>query len=585
MAAGDINVTNASYTYTRNPSDATKGTMTLSLPTGNVSVSVSAIPNKYNVTYKAGISATGSDVNETAMYDSQYTFRSNEDNHFRRTGYFLKGWTLDQASSTNYDYDADEVITWKFLTDKNLYGFWSKNTYTIRPGTIPLGTSLTPTYRTARYMESTGSFTYAPLNSYVSGGHTYTVYVQGNTNKILEYDSEAYYLDPGSSTGWYTQELDGEVYLVYAKATAYGQKTLTLRNRIDASVYRIYYYDFIPSTGYLTSRYNYCTLPASVTFNRTFTATNVSGNDYIDVSTSTCLSADMLITMADGTSKRISEVQPNDRVLSYNPYTQTECTATVIYCQPTNESNIYYSIDCEDDQILVYGDHAMWDKNNKCPVDYKKMIEKIDTFEGIDINHKAVKFDDIHEVESTEPVVFYSLIVSNGLYYVNGILSAHRAHQKERVLGHLVENLDDRVIDVFKQDNADYTKVLTYKTSKEYLDLFAWYDEQRTYYNKIIMDEFAKLGVDIKELSPLDKNKKHLFFIAIKEQYPKYAGRSKILDDNYAIRYEIDEKWKAGLRELSGVYNYNNYSAELFEKCFKRDLEIEDLVRQEDFDF
>lgn len=74
MAAGDINVTNASYTYTRNPSDETKGTMTLSLPTGNVNVSISAIPNKYNVTYKAGISATGSDVSELATYDGAYTF-------------------------------------------------------------------------------------------------------------------------------------------------------------------------------------------------------------------------------------------------------------------------------------------------------------------------------------------------------------------------------------------------------------------------------------------------------------------------------------------------------------------------------
>lgn len=152
----------------------------------------------------------------------------------------------------------------------------------------------------------------------------------------------------------------------------------------------------------------------------------VLGDGTIEISASyyTCLTGDTLISLADGSQKRIDEIQLTDKVLAYNPETLTLESDEIIECD-SNECKWHTEYDIwtfsdgtvvqtvlrhrfynVERQAMVYmdewniGEHTIRQDGSKVAL----------------ISHKNVK----------ERVQHYTIFTKHQNYFANGLLSGNR---------------------------------------------------------------------------------------------------------------------------------------------------------------
>lgn len=182
-----------------------------------------------------------------------------------------------------------------------------------------------------------------------------------------------------------------------------GVSTLTVSRSLTFGVY------YTDASGANKSFNEFLTLTSDITI--------TEAND-------TCLTGDMLITLADGTTKRIDTITLADRVLAYNPETMTLEADEVIRC--------------DSDKIKTSGEYDIWifDDDSVVKTVHRHRLYNVEKqamvyMDEWNIGEHAIKIDGtkvalVNHVNVQEEVRHYTLFTNHQNYFVNGLLSGNR---------------------------------------------------------------------------------------------------------------------------------------------------------------
>ncbi len=138
----------------------------------------------------------------------------------------------------------------------------------------------------------------------------------------------------------------------------------------------------------------------------------------------TCLTGDTLITLADGTTKRIDAITLADRVLAYNPETMVLEADEIIRC--------------DSDKIKTHGEYDIWTFDDDTVVKtvhhhrfYNVERNAMVYMDEWKIGEHAIKIDGtkvalVNHVNVQEEVRHYTIFTKNQNYFANGLLSGNR---------------------------------------------------------------------------------------------------------------------------------------------------------------
>lgn len=160
---------------------------------------------------------------------------------------------------------------------------------------------------------------------------------------------------------------------------------------------------------------------ASDTFSGTLTLTSditiTGANDQ-------CLTGDTLITLADGTTKRIDTITLADKVLAYNPETMALEADEIISCDSdkikTHDNFDIWTFD-DDSVVKTVHRHRLYNVE-------KQAMVYMDEWK---IGEHAIKMDGtkvalVNHVNVQEEVRHYTIFTKNQNYFANGLLSGNR---------------------------------------------------------------------------------------------------------------------------------------------------------------
>lgn len=162
-----------------------------------------------------------------------------------------------------------------------------------------------------------------------------------------------------------------------------------------------------------------------ITIDENYLAT-VTGDGTIEISASyyTCLTGDTLISLADGSQKRIDEIQLTDKVLAYNPKTLTLESDEIIECD-SNECKWHTEYDIwtfsDGTEVKTVHRHRFYNVERQAMVymDEWNIGEHTIRQDGSKtalISHKNIK----------EKVRHYTIFTKHQNYFANGLLSGNR---------------------------------------------------------------------------------------------------------------------------------------------------------------
>lgn len=137
-----------------------------------------------------------------------------------------------------------------------------------------------------------------------------------------------------------------------------------------------------------------------------------------------CLTGDMLITLADGTTKSIDTITLADKVLAYNPETMALEADEIIRCDSDKiKTHNEYDIWTFDDGTIIKTVH----RHRFYNVERNAMVY-MDEWK---IGEHAIKMDGtkvalVNHVNVQEEVRHYTIFTKNQNYFANGLLSGNR---------------------------------------------------------------------------------------------------------------------------------------------------------------
>lgn len=154
----------------------------------------------------------------------------------------------------------------------------------------------------------------------------------------------------------------------------------------------------------------------------------VTGNGTIEINVGTCLTGDTLITLVDGSQKRIDEITLNDKVLSYNPNTMKLEEDNIIYCDNNlSKEFIEYDIWTFENGTIIKTVH----RHRLYNVEKQRMVYMDEWQLGehaININGEKVKL--INHENIKEQINHYTIFTNNQNYFANGLLAGNRHTKK-----------------------------------------------------------------------------------------------------------------------------------------------------------
>ena len=166
---------------------------------------------------------------------------------------------------------------------------------------------------------------------------------------------------------------------------------------------------YTDANGESHSFYQYLTLTSDITITH--------ANDW-------CLTGDMLITLADGTTKRIDTITLADRVLAYNPETMVLEADEITRCDSDEiKTHSEYDVWTFDDDTVVKTVH----RHRFYNVERNAMVY----MDEWNVGDHAIKMDGtkvalINHVNVKEEVRHYTIFTKNQNYFANGLLSGNR---------------------------------------------------------------------------------------------------------------------------------------------------------------
>ena len=154
------------------------------------------------------------------------------------------------------------------------------------------------------------------------------------------------------------------------------------------------------------------------------TAAEHTEHSYTLAFTMTCLTGDTLITMSDGSEKRIDTIKVGDKVLSYNPETDNLEEDEVTYSDSTeNKQHDNFDVWTFDDGTIIKTVH----RHRFYNVERNAMVY----MDEWNIGDHAIKMDGtkvalVNHVNVQEEVRHYTIFTNHQNYFVNGLLSGNR---------------------------------------------------------------------------------------------------------------------------------------------------------------
>lgn len=172
---------------------------------------------------------------------------------------------------------------------------------------------------------------------------------------------------------------------------------------------------------------------------------NLTLSDDITITSAddTCLTGDMLITLADGTTKRIDAITLADKVLAYNPETMALEADEIIRCDSDKiKTHSEYDVWTFDDDTVVKTVH----RHRFYNVERNAMVY-MDEWK---IGEHAIKMDGtkvalVNHVNVQEEVRHYTIFTKNQNYFANGLLSGNR-HTKPIIFENDMPNYKNTLI-------------------------------------------------------------------------------------------------------------------------------------------
>lgn len=159
----------------------------------------------------------------------------------------------------------------------------------------------------------------------------------------------------------------------------------------------------------------------------------VSNNGTITATGYYCLTGDTLITLANGTQKRIDELTLQDKVLSYNPTTQELETDEITYVDSMeNKTYTEYDIWTFSNGAIIKTVH----RHRFYNVERQEMtyMDKWNIGEHA-INQNGELITLVSHENVKEKVKHYTIFTKNQNYYANGLLSGNRYTKSLHLVG------------------------------------------------------------------------------------------------------------------------------------------------------
>lgn len=159
----------------------------------------------------------------------------------------------------------------------------------------------------------------------------------------------------------------------------------------------------------------------------------VSNNGTVTAMGYFCLTGDTLITLADGTQKRIDELTLKDKVLSYNPTTQELETDEITYVDSMeNKTYTEYDIWTFSNGTIIKTVH----RHRFYNVERQEMtyMERWNIGEHA-INQNGELITLVSHENVKEKVKHYTIFTKNQNYYANGLLSGNRYTKSLHLVG------------------------------------------------------------------------------------------------------------------------------------------------------
>lgn len=150
----------------------------------------------------------------------------------------------------------------------------------------------------------------------------------------------------------------------------------------------------------------------------------VAGNGSLEINVGACLTGDTLITLADGSQKRIDEITLNDKVLSYNPNTMKLEKDNIIYCDSNlNKEFTEYDVWTFENGTIIKTVH----RHRLYNVEKQRMVYMDEWNIGehaINIKGEQVKL--LKHENIKEKVNHYTIFTNNQNYFANDLLAGNR---------------------------------------------------------------------------------------------------------------------------------------------------------------
>lgn len=288
----------------------------------------------------------------------------------------------------------------------------------------------------------------------------------------------------------------------------------------------------------------------------------------------TCLIEGTKITMADNTTKAIEELKEGDEVLSYNPLTKQKVTAVVLACYQTGVANRFDVYSFEDgNYITAYKVHGFFAND----IGYIRNIQNI-TRKNELINQNLeytylIKSDKMNVYGA--PKARYNLIVSNNLYFANGILLGHTPQMKGTyyVKYNKMDTLPEAIKTAYQEEVDKYNEFNAFMNTAEFHSEVA--ESQAKLYDAINEIKAAKANLTATDYKVQKYTEGVLSEEEWEEAKTRRAAWRQTVNDNEALQAQI----KVTVNEIVSKYRHGVTPKQLFEDACEKDNELFETIK------
>lgn len=180
-----------------------------------------------------------------------------------------------------------------------------------------------------------------------------------------------------------------------------------------------------------------------------------------------CLIEGTEITMSDNSIKTIEQVKAGDIVLSYDPIAKTKTNAIVLAAYKTGSSNDFMTYSFENGSfITAYGIEGYYENTEGAIKDLQKITKQDELItQDLTYTYFYLKKPYFHHGEKKNR---YSLIVSNNLYFANGILLGHSPYKKYWGILEGLFTVPNDIKTIYKEECNKYNEFTDFINTKEY---------------------------------------------------------------------------------------------------------------------